>query len=289
MSDGILKQVFDLLGLSAPFLYASTTASFFAFADRRTSKDAKKTINEWLKPANVGAPAVSNALVEVFDRVYGKELLSWKAFGRSALISLVVTAIYILELRLAVRILNQKIGFDFFINWIQPVLFNIVTDYIALFVIRKWLLRGGASPFFTLVFGAVIGMTIVLVFAMARAAATELLVIAKLLIEAQTTNLTMTAPQYWYVFKLVFHDYWDPSTWSESLVAPALAVHSWLLLFAIAVAALKLFNPFVRSIGWLQWLVANGKNRPIEVIGYIASAVVLIGSAAVIHFKSVLS
>ncbi|MGY3457526.1 hypothetical protein ACVWW5_002976 [Bradyrhizobium sp. LM3.4] len=42
MSDGILKQVFDLLGLSAPFLYASTTASFFAFADRRYIKGCEE-------------------------------------------------------------------------------------------------------------------------------------------------------------------------------------------------------------------------------------------------------
>ena len=200
-----------------------------------------------------------------------------------------MTVIYILELRLAVRILRQKFDFDFFINWVQPVLFNIVTDYIALFLIRKWLLQGAFSPFLTLVFGAVIGVTIVLGFAVLRAVATGFFIIAQLLIEAQTTNLTMTGPQYWYVFNLIFNDYWAPNRWQLSLIAPALAVHSWLLLFAVAVAVVRVINPFVMSVRRLQWLVANGKNRPIEVIGYIAAAIVLIVSASMIHLRSVLS
>lgn len=288
MANDIVTQIFDFLGLSTPFLYASTTATFFTFADKRTSKEAKEAIDKWMKPTGLDAPAVSNALVQLFDRVYGKDLLSLRAFGISALISLVVTAIYILELKLTVRMWNQKFDFDYFLNWMLPVLFNVLGAYVALFIIRKWLLQPGFSPFTTLVIGSLIGMGVVVVFSAIRAVVTGALLIVGLLIEAQTTNLTMTAPQYWYVFRLIFDDYWKKGDWLE-LLPPALAVQTWLLLIVIAVTAIRLFNPLVRTIGMVQWLLADGKGRPIKVIGYIAAVIVFIGSAAIIHLKTVLS
>jgi hypothetical protein len=288
MGDSILKQTAELIGFSAPFLYASTTFGLFAYVDKNLSKSAKKAISQWLKPVEVDAVAVSTALLEIFDRIYGSQLLSWRAFGRSALISLVVTAIYILEFKKQIDVDFYNIDLSFFVYFILPVIFNVVTDYISLFAIRAWLKRRTASPLTTLMVGATIGIAVIVPFFLLRVAAYELSVIAQLMWEAQTINLNMTLPQFVLVTKMIIADYWNKN-WHQTMLAPAFAVYLWLPLFAIGVVAARLFNPIVNSVGWLQWLVVNGRNRPVEAIGYIAAAVVFVTTALVAHLKSVLS
>ncbi len=135
--------------------------------------------------------------------------------------------------------------------------------------------------------GAVIGAAVIVPFFLLRAAAYELSVIVQMMWGAQTTNLNLSMPQFIMISKMILSDYGKHS-WHQTMLAPAFAVHLWLPLFAIGVVAVRLFNPLVKSVGWLQWLVVNGRNRPVEVIGYIAAVLVFVATAMMAHLKSIL-
>src|SRR5258708_14277915 len=95
--DAALTAVLKHLGLATPFLYAAATYGLFDFLDKRTSGQAKSAISNWLKSETYNEEAVRSAIVEMFDRIYGRPLLRLRSFGRSAAISLVLSVIYIVE------------------------------------------------------------------------------------------------------------------------------------------------------------------------------------------------
>ena len=94
--DAALTAVLKLLGFGQPVLYAAATFGFFHWLDRKASGAAKKAIAGWFKPLEYDGKAVRAALVEAFDRIYGAPLLSWRSFGRSAVISVILTFAYFL-------------------------------------------------------------------------------------------------------------------------------------------------------------------------------------------------
>src|SRR5258707_870038 len=93
-----LSKVFELLGLSTPLLYGAVTFLFFNFLDNNASEAAKAAIREWFKSKQYGAERVGDAIVELFDRIYSRPLLSVRAFGRSCGISIVITLLYLVPL-----------------------------------------------------------------------------------------------------------------------------------------------------------------------------------------------
>jgi hypothetical protein len=81
-----MSVVFDaakLLGLGTPFVYASATYGVFHYLDGRASGQAKQAISGWFKPLEYDAPALSAAMVELFDRLYTTPLFGWRAMLRS--------------------------------------------------------------------------------------------------------------------------------------------------------------------------------------------------------------
>jgi hypothetical protein len=68
--------------------------------------------------------------------------------------------------------------------------------------------------------------------------------------------------------------------WRALLVA-ALVVHLWLPLFAVCVGLLRAVNYIRRAVGWTQWFLKEGRQQPLEAIGYVAAPIVFIGTIIV--------
>src|SRR5438105_2524736 len=97
----MVQEVLKALGLSMPFIYAAAVYSFFHFLDKRASGPAKQALSDWLKPQGYNRTAVAAAIVEVFDKLYGRQLLSANSFFRSVLFTVLVTAAFAYETNFA--------------------------------------------------------------------------------------------------------------------------------------------------------------------------------------------
>jgi hypothetical protein len=95
---GWLIEILKALGFTTPFIYATATYGCFHWLDTKASAAAKRAISGRLSGVEYDDAAVAKAVLEVFDRVYTKPLRSWRAFGRSALITIVLTIITLYEL-----------------------------------------------------------------------------------------------------------------------------------------------------------------------------------------------
>jgi hypothetical protein len=134
--EEILKKVAEYFGFAAPFGYAAAAFGLFYWADKKLSVGAKDLLARTMRFKDYKNEQVASALVEVFDRVYTYPLLRWRAFFRSLIFTTVVSAIYLFEtgrFRTYASIL------------VVALLFNVFTDYLALFVIRPVLIRSGRN------------------------------------------------------------------------------------------------------------------------------------------------
>jgi hypothetical protein len=68
--DGVLKQLLEVLGHGAPFFYAAATYGLFHWLDGQASDSAKKAIADWLQPKQYDSTAVSNAIIDLFNRIH---------------------------------------------------------------------------------------------------------------------------------------------------------------------------------------------------------------------------
>jgi hypothetical protein len=82
------KEFFELLGLGVPFYLAAATYAVFAWVDNNASDEATKVISSWLHGRSQHKPDLGNLIINAFDRIYTSPLLRFKAFRRSALISM---------------------------------------------------------------------------------------------------------------------------------------------------------------------------------------------------------
>ena len=159
----MFEQALEKLGLATPFVYAAGIYYFFHYLDGQASAQAKTAISGWFKPLEYDRTAVAAAVVEIFDRLYTRPLLGWRAALRSALFTIVVTAIF------AYEILS--------VQYVEPppwqslaglLLTNIASDYVSLFIVRWLLVVGGKRPTVALLVGPLAGMFVVLLFALLR-------------------------------------------------------------------------------------------------------------------------
>src|ERR1043166_6168146 len=92
-----MGELLKLLGLGTPFVYAAGVYAAFHWLDKNASDAAKNAIFSWFKPLEYDRVGMAAAIVNVFDRLYGSPLLSWRALSRSALFTIVFTIIYLYE------------------------------------------------------------------------------------------------------------------------------------------------------------------------------------------------
>jgi hypothetical protein len=259
---GVMEELLKLLGFSTPLIYAGAAYGFFLWLDKEASDEAKAALARTMRLKDYKNEQVASALVEVFDRIYTHPLLHWRAFRRSAVFTFLLTLLWIIEIGFATKKVWVLFPFGrysysslfkgFFLSIFLAFLTNAVTDYVSLFVIRRWLGLCGARPIFALITGTLISLIIVFVGILLRDATYVL------------TNLTES----------------DPILISTFFSIPAFAVFLWLPLFALGIVIVRLLTPLSWIVGRTQWFLKEGKEHPLKAIGYVAAVVVFLGTVA---------
>jgi len=276
-----------LLGFATPFVYAAATFGFFHYFDERISDEAKTAVSEWLLPKKYDKSAVSAAVLEMFDRIYTTPLLSWRALLRSVLITTGVTATLIYEMyrltgsfeshnliwntpKLEFEVIDLLTKtFHAFVGalWIMLIV-NIVTDYMSLFVVRRFLRAGVERPVISITAGPIVGVFfVILIF----------YVLVMFLL-------------YFWMKMCPFQNDWCgldiPFPVISFIVAApivnlsAFVVHLWLPILALCIAIVRVLNWLQVAVGKTQWLLKGGKEHPLDAIGYVAAALVFAGTGA---------
>jgi len=274
-------EAFGQLRAAMPVAYAAMTYGIFHYLDKNASASAKKAIKSWIKPLDYDKAAVADAIVDVFDRVYSKPLFHWRAFVRSAAFSLLVISIFLFENSLtpiAFASLQKVIETEhpeakLLIAFLSAgFLSNIVSDYISIFAVRSWLLAAKMSPMLYLLAGPLVGCyTVALVYLIRD--------IPFFIILDRQRDLHLLSDGYFplgwirfFIFGVTHQNVWT----SHWLFLPALAVHSWLILFAVSVILVRLGNLLIAGVSGVQWFLKRGDQHPLDAIGCVAAAIVFI-------------
>jgi len=243
-----LTKALELLGLSTPFMYAYAVYWIAMHFDKRgISAKSKKAISSWLQPKEYDKAAVGDAILEIFDTIYSRPLLRWRAFQRSAIITTAVTMILVYETWDASYTTKDYVEVEFII--LSGFFTNILSDYASLFVVRALLVIAKSKPVIALLTGAICGMLIVFLFIGLNGVGYGLM-----FLYANVNLLTIIRPL--------------------GLNVAPLAVHLWLPLFALSVGLLRMLNYFRLAVGKTQAFLKKGNEHPLEAIGYVAAAIV---------------
>src|SRR5262249_55698782 len=148
------------------------------------------------------------------------------------------------------------------LSFVDSLIVNILTDYVSLFAVRRLLVAAQARPLFALWIGPLVGIVIVAILNYLLGGFVEAILlynrgVVEPGISFATTlvvmlGCTIMAPEW------------------RALTLAAFVVHLWLPLFAIVAGV-------VSALGWLQWFLKDGSQRPYELIGYVMASVVLVG------------
>jgi hypothetical protein len=168
-----LIELLKLLGDKAPFVvtavtYALVAYLFFHWLDTKASEAAKNAVSNWLQQRTYKKEQVGDAIIEMFNQIYTHRLLSWKAFARSALITICISALLLYEsLHHANNYLymvfdfNTTAGSSELVSLVEAIVTNIIVDYLSLFVVKRLLIFGRNSPELALWVGPLVGILIV--------------------------------------------------------------------------------------------------------------------------------
>jgi hypothetical protein len=260
--EELLKKLAEHFGFVAPFGYAAAAYGLFHWLDENASDEAKAALARTMLFKDYKNEQVASALVEVFDRIYTYPLLHWRAFFRSLVFTTVVLAIYLLEFETAPPWKWRALDWTL---WTMAFLFNILSDYLSLFVIRPLLVRSGTKPVIGLGLGAVSGAATVLVGNLLREVFIQPFVLHFVGAGHGLSFLVWLAAPIMFRAYMVF-------SW------PALAVFIWLPLFALGILIVRLLTPLSLIVGRTQWFLKEGKEHPLKAIGYVAAVVVFLGT-----------
>jgi hypothetical protein len=252
--EKLLENLSEHFGYAAPFMYAAAAYYFFRWLDENASDEAKAALARTMTFKDYKNEQVASALVEVFDGIYTYPLLRWRAFFRSLLFTTVVSAIYVFEAGRSEIALSA---------WLLAFLFNVFTDYLSLFVIRPLLVRSGTKPVIGLALGAVSGAAIVL-------AANHL----------RQESLSSVANYYVKLHDLGVIVEWGLLVGPLFYAWPAMFVFVWLPLLALGILIARLLTPLSWTVARAQWFLKEGKEHPLNAIGYVAAFVVFLGTVA---------
>jgi hypothetical protein len=275
-------QALKVLGLGTPFIYASATYGLFNYLDRRASGQAKKAISGWLQPKEYDKAGVADAMVEIFDRLYIRPLFGWQAFTRSTLFTICMSAVFFYEFGLLSAGSRSNAILMYFMNGIGQVrasliialgvLANVVCDYIALFIIRPFLIFGKRRPMLASLLAPIAGISIVLgaYYSLNKAFLSAILYffdpkLQKIGIPLEEL-LAQHAPALQDILREVASISGLYGVLQWVLRPAAFVVHLWLPLLAV------------------QWFAKKGREHPLDAIGTVA-AVFVLAATAVIQYR----
>jgi hypothetical protein len=229
-------------------------------------------ISGWLTPLGYGKDAIGAALLEVFDNLYTRPLFGWRAFLRSALFTIAISTVFLLEFYSDLVIPGRSEGVDSYGSLWRNIFFpllvtNIISDYASLFVVRRMLIVGRRTPLLALLLSPLMGMVVIL----------SLFYVRDFLLDhfsLFTANLRSNIITWLMSF------FSDRILMSRNIVLPALLVHLWLRLFAACIVLMKVLDGLLWTTARAQWFLKRGKDHPLDAIGYVAATLVFIGTYA---------
>jgi hypothetical protein len=157
---------------------------------------------------------------------------------------------------------------------------NVISDYVSLFAVRRLLILGKNRPFVALWNGAVVGMSIVVFFNLLLNSGLALWV----LLPEIFLSLDNLSSELFRIFAMFsFNNFMG--TFTESiwlaLFASAFVVHLWLPLFIVSAGTFRGLNYLRVVVGWTQWFIKQGRQHPLEAMGYVAAAIVFVCSVVI--------
>jgi hypothetical protein len=257
-----------------PVAYAAVVYSVFAFLDRKAAPHARRAIAGWVSGPDYNKGDVAAVIIYLFDRLYSSPLLGVRAFLRCSAISLLLTAIVIFQfhpLIFHVGLMSPEMRHQ----WTTQIIANILSDYIALFLVRRWLVRGGQRPLTALCAAPLAGLFVIIVVYLIRD-------VGGYSLQTRTFHFSYFVDDFWNWVEFLF----NPAGSKRILLIPVIAVHLWLPLLALGILISKSVN-YIRAAGrFSQWFFSRGQAHPLRSIGYIAAAITFLAVAAVMLFHS---
>jgi hypothetical protein len=247
-------DIWTLLGLGKPFIYGGAAYGLFHWLDKNASDEAKASLSQLLRIKNYDTKQLAVGLVDVFDRLYTYPLLTWRAFMRSAVFSLVILGPILYETS-GVPLDIEQAGDTF-----SFLAIAVLSDYCSLFFIRRWITFSGSRPFIALLGGLFIACLIVTVGGAAR-----------ITVAAHSGAKLIVLQVIGYGIFLGRYESLVPL-----LAFPGIIVFAWLPLFALGIFVIRASNLIAAAVGKVQWFLKEGKEHPLEAIGYIAGIAVFL-------------
>jgi hypothetical protein len=284
--------------LPLPLYVFAATCLFFLVLDLMADDRARAAISEWLKPRNVSVPATAaaNAIRAVFDLFYALPLLftahgraykrtlgptdwtpfkAWWALVPSALIAVISTFVLTYYVFTSSR---TEVDTTF---W-SGIAVNIISNYLALFVIRRWLFTDEANPQEALFFAVFAAILLVISFTGLRLVIfmmiNEFFFAGRDLCDAGDFCKHVSADGH----GLSYLAEWDRAAvqhmWPtlRGLHLPGIIaacfVHLWLPLFAISAFLLQSLNFMLYPVKGIEegMKAYVGRNHPVFALGVFA-------------------
>jgi hypothetical protein len=263
-----IGKLLEHLGYATPIIYAAAAYGFFAWLDTDASDEAKAALASTMRLEGLKTDQIASALVEVFDRLYTKPLLRWRAFVRSMMLTLVVSALVVFEIRTDPLFEENHTLIQISGQLALATVANIIFDYISLFLIRPQLVRAGNRPASALVTGAFLAMLVVMFGVVARL----MLVMSLPVVSGDRPPGSDISAN---VSLLIFDGF---VSFVFSLAG--LLVFTWLPLFALGIVLIRILAPLSWVVAKAQWALKDGKEHPLKAVGYVAAIIVFVASAA---------
>jgi hypothetical protein len=228
-------------------------------------------------------PDLGNLIINAFDRIYTSPLLTFRAFRRSATISLVLWLLmyfvpwFFFSGSVTTRLLDIYYGDS--IQLIVNAIIIVVMDYVSLFFVRRFLYMARIHPVAASVFSSVIGLMVVTI---------GLFMFRFLYVYVDLFyNLRPAIPIFIelveHVWSIAFGITIDATGTLHffNRMLPAFIIHLWLPLFALSSLVVQLIFWVFRAVEWAQWFLKQGDAHPLKAIGIVATIIVF-GSAMLV-------
>jgi hypothetical protein len=255
----LMEKLLNYFGYVTPFIYGSAAKRLFFWLDANLTDEAKAALASTMSLKDIGSEQIALALVEVFDRIYTKPLLGWRAITRSILFTVLVSSAFIFEMeRLRPGyITGAPIDAEGWYYLASAFGVSAAADYFSLFAIRRALNASGVRPVLGLTVGAAIGIIIVLLGNAVRAVA---LLLGTAIWESE--------------LEISRRDVIAALTSLTELMVPAMAVFAWVPLLAVGILVVRTMRPLSRLFAKTRRVLKDGSDHPLKIIGYIAALVV---------------
>ena len=278
------KEFFDLLGLGVPFYLGAATYAVFSWLDSNASDEATQVISSWLHGRSRNKPDLGNLIISAFDRIYTSPLLTFRAFGRSAVISTIIWffAFFLPWLAEFIRNWNpSQFPAEIEMNYTRILAFEqgfvlstfIVADYVSVLFVRQFLEMARRHPIRASVISSILGTSIV--------AISFLVIMVMSLVSMDSVDPSIKMLLSDTLINLVINMIQTLLPRLPFVMRPAFIIHLWLPLFALSSLVVRLIYLIFRAVEWAQWFLKEGDAHPFKAIGIVATIIVF-GSAMLI-------